>query len=146
VIGIVRGFTRGPMARWLVVGIGFTFVGTPMLYVFRSGLSLPLPIATVLVGELTILPRFLINDRWVFGYAWPSWLRLGQYHVASIGGFTVWWAATNLLSRLGVHYLIASLIGTGGSVGLSILTNFVWIWRARRETEDPALLASQATM
>jgi hypothetical protein len=36
---------------------------------------------------------------------------------------------TNALPRFGVHYLIASAAGSGSSMFLSIITNFLWIWR-----------------
>ena len=119
------------MARWWLVGIVFTLLNIPILYVLVDVAHIPLMIATVLAGETGLLARFLVNDRWVFGQLRPTWLRLWQYHVAAAGGFAIWWTATNVFSRLGVHYLVAALAATGCSVGASILTNFLWVWRHR---------------
>lgn len=117
------------VTRWLVIGVVFTFIGTPLLYLLHGVARLDLLVASLLVGELTTLPRFFINDRVVFGHRRPTWQRLWQYHVACVGGFAVWWGVTNLLPHFGVQYIIASLFATGCSVGLSLLTNFSWIWR-----------------
>jgi putative flippase GtrA len=117
------------LARWLVVGVAFLGVGTSMLFIAVGLLQMPLMVATLVSAELTLLIRFLINDRWVFGYRFPTGRRLWQFHVAAAGGFAVWWVVTNALPRFGIHYLIASAAGSGCSMFLSILTNFLWIWR-----------------
>ena len=131
------------LGRWWIVGLAFTAGGTGVLYVFKGILRLPLLAATSSAAELTIVLRFLINDRWVFRHARPTWTRLWQFHVASAGGGAVWWVVANILPRFGVHYLIASLAGTACSVGCNMLTNFLWIWRGRRPpTGDLPELAS----
>lgn len=118
-----------PWMRWIVVGGVFEVIGTPLLYVLHGVWLVPLLGATVLAAELTALPRFFVNDHFVFGYRHPSWRRLWQYHLACAGGFAAWLSVTNLLPLFGVHYIVASLCGTGCSVGLAILSNFAWIWR-----------------
>jgi putative flippase GtrA len=75
--------------------------------------------------------RFGVNDRWVFGNPRPTWRRLIEYHAAVISSSIIWWAVTNVLPLFGVHYLIASLFGTATSVGWSMVTNFMWVWRPR---------------
>jgi putative flippase GtrA len=117
------------LARWFVVGVAFLGVGTSLLYISVALLHMPLMVATLVSAELTLLIRFLINDRWVFGYRFPTLRRLWHFHVAGAGGFAIWWLVTNVLPRLGVHYLIASAAGSGCSMFFSILTNFLWIWR-----------------
>jgi putative flippase GtrA len=119
------------LGRWWIVGLGFYAGGLGILYVFRDILALPLMLGTLIAAEVTTLLRFLLNDRWVFGHARPSWRRLWQYHVACAGGSFIWWIVTNALPQFGVHYLLAATIGTGCSVFFSMLTNFAWIWRRR---------------
>lgn len=119
------------LARWWIVGLTFTGGGLIVLYVLRDVLRMPLIGATSLGAEATMLLRFLINDRWVFGHRRPSWTRLWQFHVASAGGGAIWFVTANFLPRLGVHYLLAALAGTAGSVIFSMATNFLWIWRNR---------------
>jgi putative flippase GtrA len=129
------------LSRWWVVGIAFYLGGLGVLFFFREVLGMPLIFGTLLAAESTTLLRFFINDRWVFGHRRPTWLRLWQYHAAGAAGFAVWWTAANILPPFGIHYLLASTIGTGCSVFFSMLTNFFWIWRRR---SDPVPAAPAA--
>lgn len=126
--------------RWWIVGLAFTGGGLVVLYVLRDILRLPLIVATTAGAEATLLVRFLINDRWVFGHRRPTWLRLWQFHVASAGGGAIWWVVANLLPRFGVQYLLAALAGTACSVMFSMATNFLWIWRRRVRAATPEAL------
>lgn len=126
------------LGRWWIVGLGFYVGGLGVLYLFRDVLALPLMLGTLVAAELTALLRFLINDRWVFGHARPTWRRLWQYHVACAGGTAVWWIVANALPQFGVHYLVASTIGTGCSVFFSMLSNFAWIWRRKAAAHEPS--------
>jgi putative flippase GtrA len=119
------------LGRWWIVGLAFTGAGLLALYVLHDVLHLPLLAATTVGAEATLLVRFLINDRWVFGRRRPTWIRLWQFHVAGAAGGAVWWVVANVLPRFGVHYLLAAAAGTACSVVFGMATNFLWIWRAR---------------
>jgi putative flippase GtrA len=120
---------RRRLGYWWIVGTAFTLLNIPVLYVLVDLAGVPLAAATLIAGEAGLLARFLVNDRWVFGERRPTWRRLGQYHVAVAVSFVIWWSATNVLSRAGIHYLAASLLATGASVAWSLVTNFLWVWR-----------------
>jgi len=122
------------LLRWFAVGMAFLVVGTALLWVAKDLLHMPLFVSTVVSAELTLLIRFLINDRWVFGNQRPTLMRLWQFHVAGAGGFVIWMTVTNVLPKFGVHYLIASAAGSAASMLFSIMTNFLWIWR-KKDTE-----------
>jgi putative flippase GtrA len=132
---IARLFSRA-MVRWWIVGIVFMGVNVGSLYVLVDLLTLPVIFSTLIAAEAGALLRFIINDRWVFNQRGITWRRLWQYHVAIAGSFTIWWACTNVIVLLGGHYLVASIIGMGCSVLLSMITNFFWIWS---HPTDPAL-------
>ena len=100
------------LGRWWIVGLAFTGGGLLVLYVLKDLFRLPLVVATAAGAEVTLLLRFLINDRWVFGHRRPTWTRLWQFHVAGAGGGVIWWIVANLLPRFGVHYLLAAIAGT----------------------------------
>jgi putative flippase GtrA len=134
----LRRFPLRSLGRWWIVGLGFYVGGTGFLYVSRDVLHIPLLLGTLLAAEFTTLLRFLINDRWVFGHSHPTWGRLWQYHVACAGGSAIWYIVSNMLPQFGVHYLIASTIGTACSVFFSMVTNFAWIWRKREAREEAA--------
>src|SRR5262245_14741056 len=112
------------IGRWWVVGLSFFAIGIPILYLLIDVLKLRLIWGTLLAAEVTTILRYGINDRWVFGELRPTWKRFWQFHVANAGGFVIWYSSVNLLPTLGVHYLIASVVGTGTSVFMSMATNF----------------------
>ena len=128
------------LARWWIVGLSFTGAGLMVLCLLHDLLHLSLIVATTAGAEATLLVRFLINDRWVFGHRRPTLARLWQFHVAAAAGGAVWWVVANLLPRFGVHYLIAATAGTACSVVLSMATNFLWVWR--KHDNEPAAVGS----
>ena len=119
------------MARWWAVGMVFMAWGLGFLYLLKDRWRVPLMLATLATAETGTILRFFVNDWWVFGHPRPTLVRFWQYHVANAGGFVIWWSVCNVLPRFGIHYLLASVAATACSVGFSILTNFLWIWRKR---------------
>jgi len=115
--------------KWFVVGFGFAALGVGLIKLMAGMLAWPYALATLLSTEICTVLRFLVVDRWVFEHPRPSWRRLWQYHVANALGTGIWWAAANGLQSMGVHYLVAPILAMGCSVGVSLLTNFLWIWR-----------------
>ena len=126
----VKAMIQNSVVRWWIVGLFFTFVNVPILWLFDKIFRIPSWLALVLASEVVTIARFFVNDRWVFGYVFPTWQRLWQYHVANLGSFAIWFGVS-LLSRyaFSIDTVIAGLIGTVFSVGLSMVTNFLWIWR-----------------
>jgi putative flippase GtrA len=135
-----------PMGKWWIVNLAFWLAGLGVLYVLIDLLRIPLMLGTVLAAEITTLLRFVINDRWVFGYHEPTWARLWQFHVACAGGAAIWWCIANPLARVGVHYLVASSLGSAASALFSVTTNFNWVWRARdtSSSEEQSRVAPEA--
>ena len=123
--------------RWVAAGGVFTVVNTALLYLFIGRLGMPVAAGTFLGAEVCTLLRFLVNDHWVFGHRRPSWRRLWQYHVANGAAFVIWWAATNVLTLLGVQYLLAGVAAVVFSVGFSMGSNFLWIWRKKHHHPAP---------
>jgi putative flippase GtrA len=128
---IQRRAVKDRRVRWFVVAGGFTVFGLGLLKLFVGVWHWPYAVSTLVQSETCNLLRFFVNDRWVFGRARPTWRRLWQYHVANALGFAVWWAGANALKAAGMNYLLASVFAMLGSAGVSILTNFCWIWRKR---------------
>jgi putative flippase GtrA len=121
------------IGRWWTAGLAFFFVGLVVLYLFMDVFRMPLLFGTLLAAEVTTIVRYAINDRWVFGHRRPAWTRFWQFHVACASGAAIWFAAANVLPRFGVHYLLASAMGSALSVFVGMGTSFMWIWRKRPE-------------
>ena len=120
------------IGKWFAAGLGFMGISTFLLFALVDLLALSVPLATLLVAELTTLLRFLVNHRWVFGLRNPTLTACAQYHIANAGAFAVWWMTANVLTILGVHYLLAGILAVACSTSVSLATNFLWIWRRRR--------------
>lgn len=118
-----------PVLRWVVLGAFFTAFGVCLIKVLAGVLQWPYVVATLVSGEIGTILRFLAVDWWVFQHARPTRKRLWQYHAANVVGFTIWWGAANLLKAVGVQYLVASVLATFVSVGFSLASNFLWVWR-----------------
>ncbi|MGK7929334.1 MAG: GtrA family protein [Spirulina sp.] len=90
-------------------------------------------VASLVASELANILRFFVNDRWVFGFPRPTWMRFGQYHVAIAGSFVVWLGVYNILVDVWhvEKIVIAPLVATVFSVFVNMLTNFLWIWRKK---------------
>lgn len=124
--------------RWIIVGFGTTAANLVLLYVLVDKLAVAFVFAPLISGEVSLIFRFLVIDRWVFGHRHPTWKRLGEYHLAAAGGFALWWTVSNVLVLLGTHYLLAALLAIGSSLALGLFTNFRWIWRNRPPAMPPA--------
>jgi len=107
----------------------FVGVNVGLLYLGHEVLGLAIPSATLLAGEVSTVLRFLANDRLVFGHPRPTWRRCWQFHATVLGSFVLWALVTNVLSALGVHYLLASVAGNVSTVGWGLSTSFLWVWR-----------------
>ncbi len=135
------------VAGWLVLGVAAMVAEIALLGLLYQGLGIPLWLASALAAETLILVRFVVADRWVFGYAHPAWSRCGRYHGAAAGAFVVSWVVLNgsaaaldasgvirqlqvgLLDESSVRYVVPALLGTGAAFVWSFLTNFLWVWR-----------------
>lgn len=122
---------RAKLAKWLAAGLVFMALSTGLLYVLVDLLKLSVPLGTFLTAEISTLLRFLVNHYWVFALRNPTFRDCVNYHVANAGAFALWWLTANLLTVLGMHYLLASVAAVAGSTLFSLSTNFFWIWRKR---------------
>lgn len=122
---------RGKLAKWLAAGLGFMAFSTGLLYVLVDRLGMSVPVGTFVSAEISTLLRFVVNHYWVFGLRNPTIRNCVEYHVANAGAFALWWLTANLLTILGMHYLLASVAAVAGSTLFSLSTNFFWIWKKR---------------
>jgi putative flippase GtrA len=124
---------RVRLAKWFGAGLAMMAINTVFLYLFVDTAGLSVPLGTFLAAEVCTLLRFFINHFWVFGRRNPTLHACLQYHVANAGAFAVWWGTANVLTLLGMHYLLAGIAAVACSTLVSLATNFLWIWRHRAE-------------
>lgn len=115
--------------RFGLVGVLGVAVNSLVLYAAHGLLGLPLLAASPLAVEIAILHNFLWNERWTFGESTFSLVRLGKFNLTSLGGLLIASSVLYLLvTYVGVHYLLANLVGIGLATLWNFGTSLVWTW------------------
>jgi len=114
---------RGRFVRFGLVGVSGVLVNTALLYVLTEAGGLHPLIAVVLATEAAILSNFLLNDRWTFQEATPSfsWMRRAfRYNCGALAGLIISVGVLALLLHLGMYYLVANLF----AIAVAMLWNY----------------------
>lgn len=123
--------TRRRVLRWFAAGLAFMGINTALLFGLIDLSGMTVPLGTFVAAEVCTLLRFFVNHYWVFRLRNPTFRDVVSYHMANASAFVVWWLTANVLTFLGLHYLIAGIAAVGCSTLLSLWTNFLWVWRKR---------------
>jgi dolichol-phosphate mannosyltransferase len=112
----------------IVGGIG-VIINTITLYLLSRWLSLPLALSAGIAVELAIVSNFFWNNRWTFAYRNSSLIRFAKFNAASLVGLifnvtTVWG-----LTRAGLYFLMANLVGIGLGMVVNYAGSVAWVWR-----------------
>ncbi len=122
------------LGRFMLVGGSGVLVNSLSLFVLYGLVGLPFVLASALSVELAITNNFVWNDAWTFARTGGSALvRFGRFNVVSLLGLLVTTCTASVLTHVvGVHYLLANLVG----IGLASVCNFAasvwWTWRVER--------------
>lgn len=101
------------LVKFSLVGLSGVLVNEGFLWAFVEFFGWDKVFSNILATELAILNNFTWNDIWTFGDLKnkPLLKRLASFHVAALSGALVQWAIYFILMAVGVHYLLANLIG-----------------------------------
>lgn len=127
------------LGGWTLLGVMATGLEIGLLGILYRTWAVPLWLASAVAAETFLLVRFVIADRWVFGNGRPSPGRLFRYHGASAGAFTISWLVLNgsaAVLAIPNEFIVPSLLGSAAAFCWSLLTNFLWVWRAAPEDAD----------
>jgi putative flippase GtrA len=119
----------GRLLKFGAVGATGVIINTSALYVLSRWLGLPLLLASAIAVELAIVSNFFWNNRWTFSCRSPSLVRFAKFNAVSLMGLalnvTIVWG----LTRTGLYFLIANLVGIGVGVAVNYACSVVWVWR-----------------
>ncbi len=122
------------LAKFLVVGGTGVVLNNVALYAFYQLLRLPLVVASALAVTLAIANNYLLNDRWTFSRQAASLRRFLRFTLVSLVGLIVTTATLwALVTLLGVHYLVANVVGIALGTGSNFLGNLNWTWSGSGE-------------
>ncbi|BAD86098.1 dolichol-phosphate mannosyltransferase, fused to membrane-bound GtrA-like domain [Thermococcus kodakarensis KOD1] len=101
------------LVKFSLVGLSGVLVNEGFLWAFVEFFGWDKVFSNILATELAILNNFTWNDIWTFRDLKnkPLLKRLVSFHVAALSGALVQWAIYVILMAVGVHYLLANLIG-----------------------------------
>lgn len=114
--------------RFAVVGGTGVIVNTSVLYVLSRWAGLPLVAASALAVELAAISNYLLNDTWTFAARSPSLRRFVKFNTASLAGLALNVLSVWLLTRLGLHLLVANLIGIAAGFAANYAFSVRWVW------------------
>ena len=114
--------------QWLVSGVGLFLFCNLILYLFVDIIKVKLFISSIIVAEIGLLIRFIINQKIIFKSKNNFFVHLLKFHSASLMSFLLWIGLINYLNFIGLHYLYSSLIAIIISTSVNFLFHFFWIW------------------
>jgi len=117
--------------QWLVSGVGLFLFCNLILYLFVDIIKVKLFISSIIVAEIGLLIRFIINQKIIFKSKNNFFVHLLKFHSASLMSFLLWIGLINYLNFIGLHYLYSSLIAIIISTSVNFLFHFFWIWKEK---------------
>lgn len=128
----------GELVRFLkfcLVGASGVVVNEGLLWLLKQFAGLPLPLASAISIETSIVSNFTLNDYLTFrdrrvGGARSFLSRLGKFNIVSLAGLGINMSTLLALTYLlDVHYLISNLVGIALAVIWNYLVNLRWTWK-----------------
>ncbi len=116
------------LARYSLVSGSGLALNSMVFSVLYATAHFPLWLAAPGAVELAIVYNFVLDNRWTFGRKDVSLGRFTKYNASSLAGLIITvpmvWV---LVHGLGLHYLLANLLGQQAS-GLVNLAGIAWAW------------------
>lgn len=128
IIAPIRRAQASRLLKFACVGCIGIGVNTIVLYILSRWLGLPLAASSAVAVELAIISNYFINDRWTFASRAMSVRRFAKFNVASLAGLGVNVATLWLLTRLGMYFIAANLIGIALGFASNYALSSVWVW------------------
>ena len=120
-----------------LVGLFGIIVNEGFLIILKEYAGFPIPVASLLAIELSIMCNFLLNDLWTFRDSSKHkltrwWQRLLSFQVVSIGGAIINFSILNFMAYvMGVDYRVANIIGILVGFGWNFFVNRRVTWTRR---------------
>jgi putative flippase GtrA len=116
---------------FLVVGGSGVLVNSVALHLLYGLLGLPFIVASAVSVELAIVNNFLWNDLWTFARSRGSRARrFARFNTASLVALAITTSSAWLLVHgMGLHYLVANMIGIGLASVCNFATSVCWTWQ-----------------
>lgn len=112
------------LARYLLVGASGVVVNLGVLLLFVEGVKWSPLLAAPLAIEASILTNYALNRNWTWRDRGQVPFSLARYHGVSLVGMGIQWAAlAGLFYLVGLHYLLAAVVGIALATGWTFFSN-----------------------
>ncbi len=122
--------------KFAVVGLSGVIVNMGLLYLLTRFGGLYYIVSSVIAIEVSILTNFVLNDIWTWKDREKKsyWKRMLQYHI-SVGITAVlanWLLLIFFTEAVGLHYMLANLIGISVGMLFNYTLNDLWTFRGQK--------------
>ena len=124
----VEEVNGGRVLKFGIVGGTGAAVNVSALYLLSRWAGLPLVAASALAVELAVISNYLLNDTWTFGARSPALSRFAKFNASSLVGLVLNVLCVWLLTRLGLYFLLANLIGIAVGFAANYTFSVSWVW------------------
>jgi putative flippase GtrA len=118
----------GRLLKFAGVGITGVIINTSVLYLLSRWAGLPLVAATAVAVELAAISNYLLNDTWTFASRSPSLRGFAKFNTAALAGLVLNVLIVWVLTRLGLYFMVADLIGIAAAFTLNYAFSVRWVW------------------
>lgn len=117
--------------KFLAVGASGIIVNEGLLWVLTEFAGVFYIVSSLIAIETSILSNFILNDVWTFRQERKGkfFTRLGKFNLARLFALGINLGALALFVSLGLHYLIANLIGIAIATVFTYLSSLWWVWK-----------------
>ena len=125
-----------------IVGGSGVFVNMGFFFIFTRYAGMRIEFASPLAMEISILTNFFLNNAWTFrkrdtrvGFGG----RMLRYHlVTAVAGLVNYLTLLLLVNVIGMHDMLANLIGILLGTFINFFLNSMWTWRVSEQSESAA--------
>ncbi len=116
--------------KFILVGISGILVNWGILHILVT-LNIPIPLASPVAIEISILNNFIWNDIWTFRYkrSGRRLIRCLNFHGTTLVGALLNYITLLTLIRVGFSYMISNLIGIFLGFIANYLFSGIYVWR-----------------
>lgn len=127
--------------KFAMVGGSGVLVNMGFFYIFTRWVGIRIEIASPMAIEISILSNFLLNNAWTFRKRDTRFGFIGRilrYHmVTAVAGLVNYLTLLLLAKVLGIHDLVANLIGIILGTFINFFLNSLWTWRITAPAGEP---------
>ena len=132
------GYERGELQRiikFMLVGISGIVVNLGLLWLLTEVFGIYYMYSAAFSIETSIISNFMLNDIWTFRdrrlrTSDPYFKRLIKYNFVAMGGLLINLIILYTLKEfLGIHYLIADLVGIFVAFVWNFILSTLWTWK-----------------